>query len=49
MRFPTSPIDESFDGGASQMGLSVWGDADEASRPTSRMIRERFILRKTTI
>ena len=43
MRFPTSPTDDSFEGGASQMGLSARGDADEASRSTSRVIRERSI------
>ena len=31
------------------MGMSAWGNADEASRPTSRVVRERSLLNKTTI
>ena len=31
------------------MGMSARGNADEASRPTSRVVRERSLLNKTTI
>jgi hypothetical protein len=44
MGFPNpSPTSERFEGGASPMEDVCAGDADETSRPTSRVIREQSI------